>query len=157
MAFQVGDYVRYDGEWGGVHFGEVVGVDETTVQVRFDSFDYSVDEEDGLGDFHYMTPDILTLVERLDTWAAAEKSFESNVRRILDKIGDELVSKNQAYGDSALNPVRVFSKADRTEQLNVRLDDKLSRVARGHEYPGDDTLKDIVGYIILLMIDRETA
>ena len=154
MAFQVGDYVRYDGAtegFGEVHFGEVVGVDGTTVQVRFDTYDYSVDEEDGLGDFHYMMAENLTLVER------PGGSFESNVRRILDKIGDELVAKNQAYGDSALNPVRVFSKADRTEQLNVRLDDKLSRVARGHEYPGDDTLKDIVGYIILLMIDSETA
>lgn len=151
MAFQVGDYVRYDGVWGGVHFGEVVGFDETTVAVRFDTFNYSSDKEDGLEDFHYIRPKHLTLVER------PGRSFESNVRRILDKIGDELVSKNQAYGDSALNPVRIFSKADRTEQLNVRLDDKLSRVARGHEYPGDDTLKDIVGYIILLMIDRETA
>lgn len=150
MAFQVGDYVRYDGE-GDVHFGEVVGLDGMTVQVRFDTFDYSSDEEDNLEDFHYMKAENLTLVER------PGGSFESNVRRILDKIGDELVSKNQAYGDSALNPVRIFSKADRTEQLNVRLDDKLSRVARGHEYPGDDTLKDIVGYIILLMIDRETA
>ena len=154
MAFQVGDYVRYDGAtegFGEVHFGEVVGVDGTTVQVRFDTYDYSVDEEDGLGDFHYMMAENLTLVER------PGGSFESNVRRILDKIGDELVAKNQAYGDSALNPVRIFSKADRTEQLNIRLDDKISRVARGHEYPGDDTLKDIVGYIILLMIDRETA
>lgn len=153
MAFQVGDYVRYDGVEDGVYFGEgeVVGVDETTVHVRFDTFDYSTDGEDGLGDFHYILAKNLTLVER------PGGSFESNVRRILDKIGDELVAKNQAYGDSALNPVRIFSKADRTEQLYVRLDDKLSRVARGHEYPGDDTLKDIVGYITLLMIDRETA
>lgn len=150
MEFQVGDRVCYDGR-GDVLFGEVIGVDRTTVRVRFDGFDYSSEGEDGPGDFHYILPDNLTLVER------PGGSFESNVRRILDKIGDELVAKNQAYGDSALNPVRIFSKADRTEQLNVRLDDKLSRVARGHEYPGDDTLKDIVGYIILLMIDRETA
>ena len=85
-----------------------------------------------------------------------ETSFEQNVRRILTDLEDELIRKNEAYGDSALNPVRVFSKADRIEQLYVRLDDKISRIQRGNEYPGDDTLKDILGYIVLLMIARES-
>jgi hypothetical protein len=65
-----------------------------------------------------------------------------------------LCEKNEAYGDSALNPVRIFSKADAEEQLLVRLDDKLSRLARGHEYPGDDTLWDVAGYLILLLVAR---
>ena len=95
-------------------------------------------------------------VDPRDLPESTEKSFEKNVRRVLNKLGDEIVAKNEAYGDSALNPVRIFSKADRTEQLYVRLDDKLSRVARGHEYPGDDTLKDIVGYVTLILIARES-
>ena len=37
-----------------------------------------------------------------------------------------------AYGIiSALDPLRIFSKADTTEQINVRIDDKLSQIARG--------------------------
>lgn len=83
-------------------------------------------------------------------------SFEQNVRRILSGIADTVSSKNLAYGDSALNPVRIFSKADRMEQLFVRLDDKLSRVQRGHEYPGDDTIRDIIGYCTLILIARES-
>lgn len=38
-----------------------------------------------------------------------------------------LLAKNAAYGNSALEPVRIFSKADPTEQIRVRIDDKLSR------------------------------
>lgn len=87
---------------------------------------------------------------------STETTFEQNVRRVLNRAGDELVAKNEAYGNSALDPVRIFSKADRMEQLNIRLDDKISRVARGHEYPGDDTLKDIVGYATLILIARES-
>lgn len=70
-------------------------------------------------------------------------------------LEEMLLIKNEAYGDSALNPVRIFSRASREEQINVRLDDKLSRLARGHEYPGDDTLQDIAGYMILLLIARD--
>lgn len=60
-----------------------------------------------------------------------------------------LLQKNQAYGDSAANPVRIFSKASPIEQINIRIDDKLSRLLRGHEYPGDDTELDLIGYLIL--------
>lgn len=81
--------------------------------------------------------------------------FEQNVRRITDQIADLLIAKNKAYGDAALNPIRVFSKSDRMEQLYTRLDDKLSRVQKGHEYPGDDTIRDIIGYCTLILIARE--
>lgn len=84
-------------------------------------------------------------------------SFEQNVRRILDGVADTIVAKNLSYGDAALNPIRVFSKADRMEQLYTRLDDKLSRVQKGHEYPGDDTIRDIIGYCTLILIARESS
>lgn len=82
-------------------------------------------------------------------------SFEQNVRRILEGVADTVVQKNLAYGNSALNPIRVFSRTDRMEQLYTRLDDKLSRVQKGHEYPGDDTIQDIIGYCTLILIARE--
>ena len=62
-----------------------------------------------------------------------------------------LVTKNRAYGDSALNPVRVFSRASASEQLRVRLDDKLARLERGHD-AGEDTMLDLMGYLVLLII-----
>lgn len=78
--------------------------------------------------------------------------------RIVDTCDDikaMLLMKNRAYGDSALNPVRIFSKADTVEQINVRIDDKLSRIVRGGEYPGDNDVLDIVGYLVLLLIARD--
>lgn len=82
-------------------------------------------------------------------------TFEQKVQGILHGMADLLVEKNAAYGNSALDPVRIFSKSDTTEQLYVRLDDKINRVKQGHEYPGDDTIRDIIGYCTLILIARE--
>lgn len=83
------------------------------------------------------------------------KETEDQIDLVVNEIRDMLIDKNRAYGDSALDPVRVFSKADAIEQIYVRIDDKLSRVKRGHEYPGDDTISDLIGYLVLLLIAKE--
>ena len=83
------------------------------------------------------------------------KETEDQIDRVVGEIRDMLIAKNRAYGDSAIDPVRVFSKADAVEQIYVRIDDKLSRVKRGHEYPGDDTISDLIGYLVLLLIAKE--
>jgi len=67
-----------------------------------------------------------------------------------------LLQKNSAYGNSALEPLRVFSKADAAEQIKVRMDDKLSRLMRG-QAAGEDALTDFVGYYILLMVLKRRA
>lgn len=70
-----------------------------------------------------------------------------------DDIARMLLEKNAAYGDSALDPLRIFSKADPVEQILVRIDDKLSRLKRG-TLAGEDVERDLVGYLILLRIAR---
>lgn len=75
--------------------------------------------------------------------------FEDEVTRELAGIRNVLVAKNKAYGDAALNPIRVFSKADTTAGLKIRIDDKLSRLARGEE-AGEDVILDLIGYLVLL-------
>lgn len=83
-------------------------------------------------------------------------TFEQQVTAILADIREMLLEKNKAYGDSALNPVRVFSTADPREQLRVRIDDKLSRLARGKN-AGEDVIGDLIGYLVLLRIaEKET-
>jgi len=79
----------------------------------------------------------------------------NDINRVCNEIKDMLMQKNLAYGDSALSPVRIFSKADSMEQILVRIDDKLSRFARGTDYPGDNDIDDLVGYLILLKIAKE--
>lgn len=70
------------------------------------------------------------------------------------EIAHMLIKKNIAYGNSALEPVRIFSKADAREQLHVRIDDKLSRIMRGTSYVGDNDIDDLIGYLILLKIAK---
>jgi hypothetical protein len=76
---------------------------------------------------------------------------ERAILDVIDQLGALLIKKNRSYGDSALNPVRIFSKSDPLEQLRVRIDDKLSRLARGHEID-EDTLLDLIGYLVMLKI-----
>jgi hypothetical protein len=79
----------------------------------------------------------------------------NDINRVCNEIKEMLMQKNLAYGDSALDPVRIFSKAEATEQILVRIDDKLSRFAKGREYPGDNDIDDLIGYLVLLKISKE--
>ena len=72
-----------------------------------------------------------------------------------DEIRDMLLDKNMRYGDSALSPLRVFSKADATSQLLVRLDDKLSRIKNVQEDELEDPILDLLGYLVLLRISQK--
>lgn len=80
---------------------------------------------------------------------------QADIKRVCKYINDMLIAKNQAYGDSALDPVRIFSKSNNVEQILVRIDDKLSRFARGTSYPGDNDIDDLIGYLVLLKIAKE--
>jgi hypothetical protein len=69
-----------------------------------------------------------------------------------------LWEKNTMYGNAAIDPVRIFSKADPVEQIKVRIDDKLSRLARGvGTLDPEDVEKDLLGYLILLRVARKLA
>jgi hypothetical protein len=82
---------------------------------------------------------------------------EKDIDRVTTQVKELLVAKNRSYGDSALHPSRVFSKADNVEQLLVRIDDKLSRIQNGHDWPGDNEIDDLIGYLVLLKIAKERA
>ena len=81
---------------------------------------------------------------------------EKEILQICNEVAEMLIKKNRDYGNSALDPVRIFSKTDTIEQLNVRMDDKLSRLARGSN-AGEDPEWDLIGYLVLkrvAMIDK---
>ena len=73
------------------------------------------------------------------------------------EIAEMLIKKNISYGNSALEPVRIFSKADPKEQLMVRLDDKISRIKNQESFPGDNDIDDMIGYLILLKIAKANS
>jgi len=74
------------------------------------------------------------------------------IEKTCEEIKQLLLEKNRKYGDSALNPVRIFAKSDATEQLKVRIDDKLNRLKNLQEDETEDTVTDLIGYLILLKI-----
>jgi ankyrin repeat protein len=82
-----------------------------------------------------------------------QSEFSQSLTKTLEELGTMLLSKNASYGNAALEPLRIFSKADSVEQLKVRIDDKLSRLQRGSEI-GEDTVKDLTGYLILYLMAR---
>tara|TARA_Y100001951_G_scaffold104319_1_gene115561 strand:+ start:2689 stop:3252 length:564 start_codon:yes stop_codon:yes gene_type:complete len=87
--------------------------------------------------------------------------YQSKTAKKICKVIDEcetlLLSKNKQYGDSALAPIRLFSKSDGQEQIRVRIDDKLNRLLQGDESieSDRDVIKDLVGYLILLLISMD--
>jgi hypothetical protein len=79
--------------------------------------------------------------------------MEQKIRKVLKELAELLIQKNKKYGNSALEPIRIFSNANPIEQLKIRIDDKLSRVSQGFgEDPDEDTLLDLMGYLVLLRI-----
>lgn len=68
------------------------------------------------------------------------------------KTAKMLIDKNISYGNSALNPIKIFSKGDDLDGLRNRIDDKLSRIKNDKGYPGDNDVDDLIGYLILYKI-----
>ena len=78
---------------------------------------------------------------------------QEKIAVILDSMKDLLLYKNQKYGDSAINPKKIFYKGDSTNSILIRLDDKLGRVmSNPDEKPRINDVADIIGYCTLLMI-----
>ena len=73
-----------------------------------------------------------------------------------DAIKALLIGKNQAYGDSALNPANIFSRGNAIDNLCCRIDDKVMRIKNsGINDLTEDTISDIIGYLVLLQIAIE--
>lgn len=76
-------------------------------------------------------------------------------------IRDLLLAKNREYGNSALEPIGVFSDLSAEQQIDVRIDDKLKRLqtikqlqeVRVHE----DTEMDLIGYLVLKRVARRVS
>ncbi len=81
-----------------------------------------------------------------------ETQSQLDISDVCDTIKSLLLTKNRKYGDSALNPVRVFSKVDTVEQIKVRLDDKLSRLKNAQDDEDEDVISDLIGYLVLFKV-----
>ena len=84
------------------------------------------------------------------------KSTQNSIKWTCNEIRDLLIAKNKDYGDSAIEPDNIFTKLDNAQAICARIDDKLSRIKNnGLDDKTEDTLDDLIGYLILLKIARE--
>jgi hypothetical protein len=80
----------------------------------------------------------------------------NRAQEILAEVGAMLLEKNKAYGDSALSPIRIFSKLESSSAIKVRIDDKLSRIRNvGVTEDTEDSVRDLIGYLVLLLVAIE--
>jgi len=83
----------------------------------------------------------------------ATAGTQASIRRVCNSLLSLLLEKNKRYGDSAVNPTKIFSKLASSEGILVRLDDKLNRVINSAELRKDG-VADILGYLVLLCVSK---
>jgi hypothetical protein len=80
-----------------------------------------------------------------------QDQFGIQLLKTTREITELLISKNKAYGNTALNPTNIFSKLSATEAICARLDDKIARIKnKGINDKTEDTVDDLIGYLLLL-------
>ena len=99
----------------------------------------------------------LEAIKKKSTWKVPENAdFAWHLDKVTESITDLLKEKNAAYGNTALNPLGIFSKLGASEAIKARIDDKLARIAnRGLNDDTEDTARDLVGYLLLLLMALE--
>jgi len=80
-------------------------------------------------------------------------NFEQALDEVLAECRQMLIEKNRAYDNAALQPLNIFSKLPRSEQIKLRIDDKLKRIRNGA--PGEDSTLDLLGYLILDRVEKK--
>ena len=86
----------------------------------------------------------------------SELGTTQRIINLMTQVQEMLISKNTNYGDSATKPANIFAKGKASENLCARIDDKLMRIKnKGINANTIDTIKDLIGYLILLLIAIE--
>lgn len=86
---------------------------------------------------------------------------KEKIKRICALLEEVLIAKNQNYGDSAFRTPLLAPNVSPQEALLTRFSDKIwrmERLLRGEpdrvKESLDDTILDVAGYCILLLIER---
>jgi len=77
------------------------------------------------------------------------------IKLFCDDLSNFLIQKNIDYNDSLQNPLGVFQK-NKIDGVLGRIDDKLNRIKKvGINDKTEDTITDLIGYLIHLKIMLE--
>lgn len=79
--------------------------------------------------------------------------FDQEVSKVLIEIEQMLIANNEKYGNSALEPLGIFSQLSAKEGLLLRIDDKLKLIKNGSlDNNDEDVVNDLIGYLVLFKI-----
>lgn len=84
---------------------------------------------------------------------------QNKIVNYCSKISEILIYKNKMYGNSILEPKQIFYKGGYVDNILMRLDDKIGRIANtsgGNPIRVNDIV-DIIGYLILLLIAKNVG
>jgi hypothetical protein len=79
-----------------------------------------------------------------------EKPSTPNFKAITDSLASLLEYKNKKYGNSALEPLNVFSGKCK---VGDRIDDKLARIKNSTSLKKND-IADLLGYAALICVEN---
>ena len=79
--------------------------------------------------------------------------MKDKLEKVCGELSRFLTTKNERYGNSALEPISIFSKIDAGSSILVRIDDKLSRISNAETLRKNDVV-DLAGYLVLLMVEH---
>lgn len=79
---------------------------------------------------------------------------QKKIQDCLKSLENLLIQKNKHYGNSALDPLNIFSELNASYGLRVRIDDKISRIKNSTTLRKNDVC-DLIGYLVLLSIQYE--
>ena len=89
----------------------------------------------------------------MDSTDKTPEEVQVLIKDILGGMAELLVDKNKKYGNSALQPEKIFYKGDSLSSILVRLNDKVSRIKNNPDpVPRLNDCADMIGYLTLLLI-----
>jgi len=83
----------------------------------------------------------------------ALNNTQDKIEILFKNFSEFLKEKNKRYGDSAINPLKIFSKIEPNNPICSRLDEKLQRIMNGEILSKND-VADTFGYLGLLMVEK---
>lgn len=87
------------------------------------------------------------------------EQVQEMIKEECDGVKELLLLKNREYGNAALEPINVFSGTRASDQIKVRIDDKLSRIKATSGMDTvikEDTVQDLIGYLVLYRVALRT-
>lgn len=101
-------------------------------------------------------PTIQHALSDIEAALSGDNETQREIARHGLALTELLLLKNRKYGNSAAEPVSVFSNLDAFDRLMVRMDDKLSRLSRGdNASDNEDAFVDLAGYLLLALVVRD--